>query len=99
MWVRICCGAQSTFAGQACGVEGSQAYQKAAAADVLPRFDAAIEGSSPGMASSEGRVDGEPTPGIVMDWALSSGTDSGSLDCFEAWMRGALGRLREALEC
>lgn len=71
-------GAQCTFTGQVCGVEDSQACQKAAAA---PSPTSAVQGSSPGMASAEGgRVGREPAPGIFTDLARGSGTDSSSLE-------------------
>lgn len=45
---------------------------------LLPRLDA-VQGSSPGMSSAEGRGDPEPASGIVTDLAQDSGTDSSSL--------------------
>lgn len=71
-------GAQCTFTGQVCGVDDSQACQKAAAA-ASPT--SAVQGSPPGMSSAEGgRVGREPAPGIFTDLAQDSGTDSSSLE-------------------
>lgn len=46
---------------------------------LLPQLDA-VQGSSPGLSSAEGRGDHEPAPGIFTDLTQDSGTDSSSLD-------------------
>lgn len=67
-------GAQYTFAGQ---TGGRQPGLPESCCRVPPRLDA-VQGSSPGMACAEGRVDRQPASGIFTDLAQDSGTDRSS---------------------